>query len=320
MSSNIEASGPAHVGVQYVEIDAASHGQRLDNFLMKQLKGVPKSLIYRILRKGEVRLNSKRAKPMQKLQSGDVVRIPPVRVEQKEGTEMPGKGLQGLLRDSIIFEDDYLLAINKPSGIAVHGGSGQKLGIIESLRAMGVGGKYLELAHRLDRETSGTLLMAKKRSALTELHKSLRLGDTQKNYWALVSGKWSKRVKTVDAPLQKNTVSSGERMVRVQETGKESITHFSIAREFRQATLLDVALDTGRTHQIRVHAQLAGHPVLGDSKYSSREEQALAKELGLKRLFLHARTLGIRHPESRQLLELQSPMPDDLETVLRNLK
>lgn len=320
MPANIEAPLPGHSGVQHVEIDAASHGQRLDNFLMKHLKGAPKSLIYRILRKGEVRLNSKRAKPMQKLQSGDVVRIPPVRLEKSEGAEMPGRGLQDLLRDSIIFEDDYLLAINKPSGIAVHGGSGQKLGIIESLRAMGLGGKYLELAHRLDRETSGTLLMAKKRTALVELHKSLRTGEAEKTYMALVSGKWSRRVKTIDAPLQKNTLSSGERMVRVQETGKESITHFSIAQEFKKATLLNVSLDTGRTHQIRVHAQLAGHPVLGDGKYSSKEEQALAKQLGLKRLFLHAQILGIRHPESGQMLELLSPMPDELEAVLRNLK
>ncbi|MEQ9021251.1 MAG: RluA family pseudouridine synthase [Pseudomonadales bacterium] len=319
MSSDIDAPRPGQSGVQHVEIDAASHGQRLDNFLMKQLKGVPKALIYRISRKGEVRVNSRRAKPMQKLQTGDVVRIPPVRFESREEGAMPGKGLQKLLSDAVIFEDDYLLAINKPSGLAVHGGSGLKLGVIESLRAMGVGGKYLELAHRLDRETSGCLLLAKKRATLVELHKMLRDGEAEKTYQALVVGKWSRRVKTIDAPLKKNSVSSGERMVRVEEAGKESITHFAIAREFQKATLLNVKLDTGRTHQIRVHAQLAGHPVMGDEKYSSKEDLALAKMLGFKRMFLHAQKLSIRHPESGQLLELHSPLPDDLETVLKKL-
>jgi len=319
MPLDIDAHKPGHPGVQHVEIDASSHGQRLDNFLMKQLKGVPKTLIYRILRKGEVRVNSKRAKPMQKLQTGDMIRIPPVRFESREDGAMPGRGLQKLLRESIIFEDDYLLAINKPSGIAVHGGSGLKLGLIESLRAMEVGGKYLELAHRLDRETSGCLLLAKKRSTLVELHKMLRDGEAEKTYQALVAGKWSKRVKTIDAPLKKNSVSSGERMVRVEEAGKASITHFSIAKEFQKATLLNVKLDTGRTHQIRVHTQLAGHPVLGDDKYGSKEDLALAKTLGCKRMFLHAQKLCIRHPESGQLLELISPLPDDLETVLKKL-
>jgi 23S rRNA pseudouridine955/2504/2580 synthase len=320
MPIDMDVPKPEQTGVQNVEIDASSDGQRLDNFLIKQLKGVPKTFIYRKLRKGEVRVNSKRAKPMQKLKAGDMVRIPPVRLTPQNEGEKPGEGLQKLLQDSIIFEDEFLLVINKPSGLAVHGGSGLKLGVIESLRAMGVGGKYLELAHRLDRETSGCLLLAKKRSALVELHKALRDGEAEKTYQALVAGKWSRSVKTIDAPLQKNTVSSGERMVRVQESGKASVTHFAIASEFKEATLLNVKIDTGRTHQIRVHSQLAGHPVLGDDKYSSKEDMALAKSLGIKRLFLHAQRLRIRHPESGQWLELSSPLPEDLDNILKNLK
>lgn len=307
------------LSVRYLEIDGRSEGQRLDNFLIKELKGAPKSLVYKILRRGEVRVNKKRAKPMQKLRLGDSVRIPPVRIEHTSEPKSPGEGLQQLLRDCIVFEDDYLLVLNKPSGIAVHGGSGLSTGIIESLRSMGIGDGYLELVHRLDRDTSGCLVLAKKRSTLVALHKALREGEVKKTYQALVSGRWPRTIKKIDAPLQKNSVSSGERKVRVDAAGKQSVTHFSVKQAHKRASWLSISLDTGRTHQIRVHTQLAGHPVLGDSKYGSKEDRILAKELGVKRLFLHAVEIEFMHPESGEPLKIHSPLPEDLARVIKRL-
>jgi len=315
-----------NTSVRYVEVDERSEGQRLDNFLLKELKGAPKSLIYRILRKGEVRVNKKRAKPPQKLCIGDSIRIPPVRLDASNTqTSSPGQGLRKRLLDSILYEDDFILVIDKPSGLAVHGGSGLSLGLIESLREMGVGkgetGKaYLELVHRLDRETSGCLILAKKRSALVALHETLRKGKIKKIYQTLVVGRWPRSVRTVDAPLQKNELASGERMVKVNAEGKTSVTHFHIKEEFEKATLLEVDLDTGRTHQIRVHTQLTGHPVLGDSKYGSRESQVFSKSIGLKRLFLHAAGLEFRHPETGKMIKIESSLPQELYKTLDRLR
>ena len=316
--SDLRQTGSA--AVRYVEIDEKSAGQRLDNFLIKVLKGVPRSLVYRILRKGEVRVNKKRAKPLQKLRMGDSVRIPPVRLEKMDNSPSPSQGLQALLSKSIVYEDEQILVINKPSGLAVHGGSGLSTGLIESLRLMEVGKGFLELVHRLDRETSGCLMLAKKRSALVAMHALLRAGKIQKTYKSLVVGRWPRALTTIDAPLQKNTLSSGERMVRVEEAGKQAITHFRVAKEFATATLLDVDLDTGRTHQIRVHAQLANHPVMGDSKYGSKQSQQQAKALGLKRLFLHASRLEFVHPTSDKPIRVESPLPEELNAVLKGLQ
>ena len=320
MSTSSGHSKPAkNVSVRRVEIDEKSEGQRLDNFLLKELKGAPKSLIYRILRKGEVRVNKKRAKPVQKLRPGDSVRIPPVRLDGPgHRASAPGKGLQNLLRESVVYEDDFLMVMSKPAGLAVHGGSGLSLGLIESLRAMNKG--YLELVHRLDRETSGCLLLARKRSTLVALHEIIREGKIEKSYRALVAGNWPKTVKTVDAPLQKNTLSSGERVVKVNADGKPSVTHFRVIERLDKATLMDVDLGTGRTHQIRVHARLTGHPVLGDRKYGSRESWEYSKSIGLKRLFLHAARLEFAHPETGKRIVARSPLPLELSVLVEQLR
>lgn len=320
------ADDTKNASVRYVEVDTGSEGQRLDNFLLKELKGAPRSLIYRILRKGEVRVNKKRAKPLQKLKAGDSIRIPPVRLQDKANqTVAPGQGLRKLLLESVIYEDDYLLIINKPSGLAVHGGSGLSLGLIESLREMNLGasetGKtYLELVHRLDRETSGCLVLARKRATLVALHEIIREGKIKKIYQTLVVGNWPRSIRTVDAPLKKNELASGERVVKVNTEGKAATTHFHVKEALNGATLLEIDLDTGRTHQIRVHTQLTGHPVLGDSKYGSKESQQFSKSIGLKRLFLHASCLKFRHPETGRMIVAESPLPSELSKILEGLK
>ncbi len=309
-------SGTAQV--QVVEIDESSVGQRLDNFLLRELKGAPRPLIYRIVRTGEVRVNKKRAKPAQRLCSGDQVRIPPVRIDQAEPGK-PGTGLQHRLARSILFEDNDLLIMDKPSGLAVHGGSGLSLGLIECLRYMKLGGRRIELVHRLDRETSGCLVLAKNRTALVCMHDALRSGQVEKKYSALVHGRWPKRLKTVDVPLKKNALASGERIVRVQTAGKQALTHFSVVQDYGTATLLEVALGTGRTHQIRVHAQFVDHPILGDEKYGSRQSEAQTESLGLKRLFLHASELVFLHPVTRKPVAVSCPLPSDLQAVRQTL-
>lgn len=319
-SAPVDGKPTGRGSVRYVEIDGRSEGQRLDNFLLKELKGAPKSLIYRILRKGEVRVNKKRAKPLQKLCIGDSIRIPPVRLDESATPGAPSAGLQKHLLGAIVYEDDQLLVINKPSGLAVHGGSGLSVGLIESLRCMEIGNGYLELVHRLDRETSGCLMLAKKRSTLVALHEMLRNGRVKKIYRTLVEGRWPKNIRTVDAPLQKNTLASGERMVRVNAEGKNSVTHFQIIEDMKSASLLEVDLDTGRTHQIRVHAQLSGHPVLGDEKYGSKESQQYSKSIALKRLFLHAARLEFKHPVTNKIIRVESPLPDDLQKTLERLR
>ena len=273
--------------VQSVAVPEDRAGQRLDNFLAGRLKGVPKSLIYRVCRTGQVRVNGKRAKPDQRLEAGDEVRIPPVRVAERDEPAAPSQGLLERIEAAIIHEDREFLVIDKPAGIASHGGSGVSFGAIELLRAARPR-DTLELAHRLDRDTSGVLVLTRKRSALTALQAAIREGRVEKRYLALVQGALPKPRLTVDAPLRKSVLQGGERMVRVDADGKESRSRFTELERYADASLVEVALETGRTHQIRVHAQHLGHPLAGDEKYGEREFNKAMRDLGLKRLFLHA--------------------------------
>lgn len=307
--------------VKMLQISEDEAGQRIDNYLLAKLKGVPKSLIYRILRKGEVRVNKGRIKPEYKLQSGDVVRVPPVRVADKG--EVPiSKNLNKVasLESQIIFEDDCLLVLNKPSGIAVHGGSGLNFGVIEALRALRPDARFLELVHRLDRDTSGILLIAKKRSALRNLHEQLRVKAVQKDYLALVRGQWQSHVKSIQAPLLKNELASGERIVKVSEQGKPSETRFSIEERYANATLVKASPITGRTHQIRVHCQYAGHPIALDDKYGESEFDVQMRDFGLNRLFLHAFSIRFEHPKSGEILCLTAPLDKMMKLVLQKLR
>lgn len=306
--------------VRYLEIDESRAGQRLDNFLIATLKGVPKSHIYRILRKGEVRINKGRARPEYRLEPGDVVRIPPLRLAPpplKSGSEA-AEGYAWLL-PRILYEDEDLMVINKPAGLAVHAGSGVSVGLIEALRGLRPETPFLELAHRLDRETSGCLLLAKNRPALMALHRMLRDGKMEKRYLALVAGAWRGGAREISAALEKNRPRSGERMVQVQETGKESTSLFTPHQRFGAASLMEIRLLTGRTHQARVHAAHVGHPIAGDDKYGDREFNRRLQRLGLKRMFLHAQCLRFAHPASGDKMEVEAPLPDELSGVLAKL-
>ncbi|WP_456296970.1 23S rRNA pseudouridine(955/2504/2580) synthase RluC [Vibrio sp. AK197] len=306
--------------VQFVDIDADMAGQRVDNFLRNQLKSIPKSMIYRILRKGEVRVNKKRVKAEYKLQSGDVVRIPPVTVTEKSQEDVaPSTKLNKVaeLESKIIYEDEHLLILNKPSGTAVHGGSGLKFGAIEALRALRPEARFLELVHRIDRDTSGILLVAKKRSALRHLQAQFRDKTVNKYYFALVMGKWKPSCKVINAPLLKNEVNS---IVRVNPKGKPSETRFKILESFEQATFIQASPITGRTHQIRVHTQYAGHPIAWDDRYGDRRFDAYTGKVGLDRLFLHAANIRFVHPKSEQSMEINAPMEPKLEQVLAGLR
>ena len=305
--------------VRLLVIDAEQQGQRIDNFLKTQLKGVPKSLIYRILRKGEVRVNKKRIKPEYKLVAGDEVRVPPVRVAEEN--ELPSPKLSSIqaLESMILFEDEVLIVPNKPAGMAVHGGSGLSFGVIEGLRALRPDARFLELVHRLDRDTSGCLLIAKKRSALKSLHEQLRLKTMRKQYSALLRGQWQAHVKVVNAPLLKNVLQSGERIVRVNSEGKPSETRFHILKRYADATLVEASPITGRTHQIRVHTLHAGHPIACDDKYGEPQFDALMRELGLQRLFLHASRLTFQHPVDHCELTMEAPLDPHLQQVLNRL-
>ena len=307
--------------VRIVAISEEEAGQRIDNFLRTQLKGVPKSMIYRILRKGEVRVNKKRIKPEYKLEAGDEVRIPPVRVaEREEAAISPKLDRVASLANAILYEDDYILVLNKPSGTAVHGGSGLSFGVIEGLRALRPEARFLELVHRLDRDTSGILLVAKKRSALRSLHEQLREKGMQKDYLALVRGQWPSHVKVVQAPLLKNILQSGERVVRVSSEGKPSETRFKVEERYAQATLVKASPVTGRTHQIRVHTLHAGHPIAFDDRYGEREFDKLLAPTGLRRLFLHAAALSITHPHSGDRMRMEAPLDDELKQCLAALR
>lgn len=306
--------------VQYLTIPADFAGQRIDNYLVNLLKSVPKTHIYRILRKGEVRVNKKRVDPDYKLQAGDLVRLPPLHIEEKKIPPTPSQRLRNELAKRIIFEDEKLLIINKLSGIPVHGGSGVSLGIIEALRSMYPKLTQLELVHRLDLETSGCLIIAKKRSVLRELHQLLREGKVRKVYRALTKGHWKPNELRVEESLLKNQLSSGERIVRVHAEGKPSVTLFEPLHIFKQAMLMEAVLETGRTHQIRVHAKHRGHPLAGDEKYGDREFNKHMRQLGLKRLFLHAYSLEFCLPSTGQLIKISAPLDDDLQACLKALE
>jgi 23S rRNA pseudouridine955/2504/2580 synthase len=305
--------------VQFIEIDEDRAGQRIDNFLLSLLKGVPKSRIYRIVRKGEVRVNKGRIKPEYKLKAGDVVRVPPVRLGDAKVIPKPSNQLAEHLNNAVLFENDSLLVINKPSGLAVHGGSGVSLGLIESLRQLRPDCRYLELVHRLDRDTSGCIMIAKKRSMLRYLHEQLREGRIQKYYHALVVGRWPNRRKEVKAPLRKNDLQSGERVVRVDPEGKDSLTKFRILQHYQGCSLVEAKPITGRTHQIRVHAQYVGHPLIGDPKYGEQQANKEMKALGFNRLFLHAAALEIYMPDSKARLKVEAPLDERLAGPLARL-
>ena len=294
-----------------LEVGEESTNQRIDNFLIRRLKGVPKSHVYRILRSGEVRVNSGRVKQDYKLQIGDRVRVPPVRVAAPETPR--GPKLPKPLNLPVVFEDDALIVIDKPSGIAVHVGSGISYGVIESLRAERPQAKFLELAHRLDRDTSGLLMIGKKRSALVELHRLLRDGEVRKDYVAIVKGRWKGGGRKVDAALHKYVTEAGERRVSVREDGARAITQFKPLAVGDDASEVEARLLTGRTHQIRVHAAHIGHPILGDDKYGDFELNRLMARQGVKRLFLHARKLSLAHPLSGEALQFESPLPTDMQ-------
>ncbi|WP_374381927.1 23S rRNA pseudouridine(955/2504/2580) synthase RluC [Pseudomonas fluvialis] len=305
--------------VQLLEVAPDHAGQRIDNYLRAQLKGVPKTLVYRILRKGEVRVNKGRIKPDYKLQAGDVIRVPPLRLAERDEPAPLAQGLLERLEAAIVYEDKALIVLNKPAGIAVHGGSGLNYGVIEAFRQLRPEFKDIELVHRLDRDTSGLLMIAKKRSMLRHLHEALRGDGVDKRYLALVRGSWPAVKKQVRAPLMKSNLRSGERMVEVNVEGKDALTLFRVVRRFGEfATLVEASPVTGRTHQIRVHARHAGHAIAGDSKYGDDDFTREVRELGGKRLFLHAHALRVPLPEGGEL-KLEAPVDDMWVQTLERL-
>lgn len=306
--------------VRFITIDSEDAGQRIDNFLLRTLKGVPKSHLYRLLRKGEIRVNKKRIKPVYKLVINDELRIAPIRVSEDKEAVSTGLNVVASLEKQILFEDDRLIVINKPSGMAVHGGSGLSFGLIEALRALRPEARMLELVHRLDRDTSGCLLVAKKRSTLRNLHEQFRDKKVQKFYHALVKGHWPTKLTKVTAALKKNDLKSGERVVIVDnQLGKESETRFRVLARYRGATLVRAFPVTGRTHQIRVHCQSSGHAIAMDAKYGHEEFDQQMKSKGLKRLFLHAASIEFTHPHTEQRLKIEAPLEASLEKLLTKL-
>lgn len=316
--------GPEAAEVRFLTVDEESAGQRLDNFLFRHLKGVPKTHVYRIIRSGEVRINKGRAQAETRIEVGDVLRLPPVRISPRaeEGATPPAPAREF----PVLLEDDAVLAIDKPAGVAVHGGSGVSFGVIEQLRTARPGAKFLELVHRLDRETSGILLVAKKRSALLALQDQFRERETGKTYLALVEGRWAANRKVLDAPLAKYLLPDGERRVRVVAKDHPDAMHavtlvrvlasFAMPGDAAPASLLAVTIKTGRTHQIRVHLASAGHAIAGDDKYGDFERNRQLQKRGLKRMFLHAWRLQFNHPALGQRIALQADLPPELLTFL----
>ncbi|MBA4732415.1 MAG: RluA family pseudouridine synthase [Candidatus Thioglobus sp.] len=304
-----------HDAPRFVTVDDFSVGQRLDNYLIKQLKGVPRSRIYRIIRKGEVRVNKGRKKADYKLKAEDLIRIPPIRTSTEKEIK-PSQGLLKTLENSVLYEDKGLLIINKIHGMAVHGGSGISVGIIEALKSQYK--EPIELVHRLDRSTSGCLLLAKKRSVLKSLHEQLVSHQLEKRYTALVKDTWSKKRHTIDAPIYQNS-----RYSVIDSKGKDSLSHFHPIKNFElgefNASLVEASIETGRTHQIRVHAKFAGHPVAQDDKYGDAAFDQFMKKKGLNRLFLHAKTLTFTNPLTNEIQKVSAPLPADLETFLKKL-
>jgi 23S rRNA pseudouridine955/2504/2580 synthase len=305
-------------GVRHLEVDSEAAGTRLDQFLMRLLPSVPRSRIFRIVRKGEVRVNGKRAGPEHRLQERDTVRVPPVRIEAEPAPGQPPRVSNRVLEAvsaAIISEDDRLLVLDKPAGVAVHGGSGVSFGVIEALRASRPK-EELELVHRLDRETSGCLLVARKRSALRTLHELMREGKVEKRYLALLKGHWNLGHTRIDVPLRTDIRVGGERTVKAHASGKHAVSEFRPVQWFgKRATLVEVALHTGRTHQIRVHAAHAGHPVAGDEKYGDEGFNAELRELGLDRMFLHAHSVSFDWPQGG-VFSASAPLPEDLSKII----
>ena len=316
--------------VNHICVQEHESAQRLDNYLIKILKGVPKSHIHRIIRAGEVRVNKGRAKPETRIQTGDLIRIPPVRTAERAAKSslqpVPARHFE------IVFEDDALLVVNKPSGVAVHGGSGVSFGVIEQLRRVRPEAKYLELVHRLDKDTSGLLMVAKKRSALVKLHEMLRNDHPKKIYWAVGVGAWQPALRHVRLPLVKYTGAAGEKMVRVgsKEDGQSAHTVFRVLDTFSgerlhsvgvsALSLVEATLKTGRTHQIRVHMRASGCPIAGDERYGDYQANRRLQKLGLKRMFLHAYSLELDHPLTGEKLVLQAALPNDLQQFLDDLR
>ena len=321
LSATPTATNPS-LEVSWLTVDEESVGQRLDNYLIRHLKGVPKTHVYRIIRSGEVRVNKGRAAADTRIEMGDVVRLPPVRISDKvaEKAAQPAPAREFPL----LLEDDNLMAIDKPAGVAVHGGSGVSFGVIEQLRQARPQAKLLELVHRLDRETSGILLVAKKRSALKHLQDQFRERETGKTYMALVQGSWPEKLKVIDSALHKFLLPDGERRVKVttpdDPDGMRSITLVKVAERLMGCTLLEVTIKTGRTHQIRVHLASAGHPIAGDDKYGDFEWNKSLSKQGFKRMFLHAWRLQFTHPVSGQRVELKSAMPTELQSFVQHVK
>ena len=320
--SDISAATYPAVEVKWLTVDEESAGQRLDNFLIRHLKGVPKTHVYRIIRSGEVRVNKGRASADTRIETGDVVRLPPVRISDKvaEKAARPAPGREFPL----LLEDDALMAIDKPAGVAVHGGSGVSFGVIEQLRQARPAAKLLELVHRLDRETSGILLVAKKRSALKHLQDQFRERETGKTYLALVQGSWPEKLKVIDSALHKFLLPDGERRVKVTSNedpdGMRSITLVKVAERLVGCTLLEVTIKTGRTHQIRVHLASQGHPIAGDDKYGDFDWNKILQKQGLKRMFLHAWRLQFSHPATGKRVELKSNLPSELQLYVNHAK
>jgi 23S rRNA pseudouridine955/2504/2580 synthase len=305
--------------VEHWETGEGDAGQRIDNFLLRRLKGVPRSVIYRVLRRGEVRVNARRIGPDYRLVAGDRVRVPPLRTAVPATLPPPSAGLAAALAAAVLHEDDALLVVNKPTGLAVHGGSGLSQGVIEALRALRPAAE-LELVHRLDRDTSGCLMIAKRRSQLRLLHGLQREGRIEKRYLALLAGRWRRGAARVDAPLRKSVLQGGERMVRVAADGKAAVTEFRVLERLADCTLVEAVLVTGRTHQIRVHAAHLGTPILGDAKYGDADANRRARELGLRRLFLHAAGLVVHWPGAEPPLSVDAPLPADLAGFLARLE
>ncbi|GAB3547123.1 RluA family pseudouridine synthase [Noviherbaspirillum agri] len=318
-SASFNQSAHAPAQVRLVTISEEEADQRIDNFLIRICKGVPKSHIYRVLRSGEVRVNKGRIDQTYRLREGDVVRVPPIRVAEKAAQSVPGAEF------AILFEDAHLLVIDKPAGVAVHGGSGVSYGVIEQLRAARPQAKFLELVHRLDRETSGILLLAKKRSALTSLHEQIREGLLDKRYLTLIHGAWQNNRQHVKLPLFKYTTADGERRVRVQSDGAPSHTIFNLVKRFGDFALLEAELKTGRTHQIRVHLASSGFPIVGDDKYGDFAlnkvlQKADGDRVALKRMFLHAHQITFRHPETGEQVTLKAQLPPECQRFLKTLE
>lgn len=301
-------------------VGETAEAQRLDNFLLARLKGAPKSLIYRIIRKGEVRINGKRAKPESRLSEGDVVRVPPVRLAEQGEKAVPGEQLQQHLRSAILHEDAQLLVLNKPAGLSVHAGTGMKLGVIEALRSMYPEVAGLELVHRLDKGTSGCLLLAKTGKARKVLTQAFRDHEVNKVYHLLVAGSWPAKVTRVDLALQRQAERSGERFVETDPEGKSASTEFRILKKFRNATLLEAKPATGRTHQIRVHATATGHALLGDDKYHNAASDQLSRDMGIKRLCLHAASLEFGHPDTGKRQKTTAPYDEAFSRILKQLE